>query len=469
MPHAEIGLIGLAVMGANLARNMERNGFSVAVYNRSPERTRAFLESRPPKDRIQAAFSLADLVSRLTIPRRVLLMVQAGPPVDAVIAELKPLLSPGDLILDGGNSHFSDTERRATELSSHGIHYLGVGISGGESGALWGPAIMPGGSKEGYPLVEPILTAVAARVENTPCISYLGPGGAGHYVKMVHNGIEYADMALIAETYHLIRSALGMSTPEAAEVFDRWNRSPLASYLVEITARVLAKTDPETGNPLVEMILDAAGSKGTGMWTAAGALELGVPVPTIAAALEMRNLSAMKDQRRTAAGVLPGPPSAIGADRDQRLSDLAQALYFGRICTYAQGMALLNAASKAYGYGLHLSEILSLWREGCIIRAYLLETLQKALQADPGLPNLLLAPELREDLEQGHACLRRTVALAVRTGTPAAALAASLSYYDTYRCETLPANLIQAQRDCFGAHTYHRTDRKGIFHTDWEV
>ncbi len=468
MAQADIGLVGLAVMGANLARNIDRNGFSVVVHNRNPERTAGFMADQPPTSRLRAASSLPDLVSRLSAPRRILLMVQAGPAVDAVLAELIPLLSPGDTVLDGGNSHFSDTERRVGWLAEKGIHYLGVGISGGEAGALWGPAIMPGGSREAYRLVEPILTAVAARVDGAPCVAYLGPGGTGHHVKMVHNGIEYADMELIAETYHLMTSALGMSAPEAAGVFDQWNRGPLASYLVGITAKVLAKTDPETGNPLVEMILDAAGSKGTGMWTAANALELGVPVPTITAALETRHLSSLKDQRRIAAGRLTGPQPVEAPPPEDFLTGLERALYLGRICAYAQGMALLRTASGAYGYGLNPGQILSLWRGGCIIRAALLETLRQAVENDPGLANLLLAPALRPHLDQGHRSLRQTVALAARTGIPASGLSASLAYYDAYRSETLPANLIQAQRDCFGAHTYRRTDRDGVFHTHWE-
>jgi 6-phosphogluconate dehydrogenase len=467
MQSHDIGLIGLAVMGQNLVLNMERNGFRVAVYNRTASKTEAFMAGPAAGKNITATYTIEDLVAALKKPRIVMLMVQAGAPVDAVIGQLRPHLEPGDLIIDGGNSFFQDTERRAEELQADGIQFMGVGISGGEEGALWGPSIMPGGPREAYALVEPIFTAIAAKVNGDPCVTYVGPGGAGHYVKMVHNGIEYGDMQLIAEAYDILHRGLGLTAEELHQVFARWNEGVLSSYLIEITADIFTHVDEATGRPLVDVILDKAGQKGTGRWTSQNALELGVPTPTINAAVEARIISAYKDERVRAAEVLHGPDGRYHGDRAAFIEAVGDALYAAKICSYAQGFAMLRAASREYGYGLNYSELARIWRGGCIIRARFLDDVRAAFAEDPELPNLLLAPFFREAVASRQAAWRQVLRTAIELGIPTPALSASLAYFDSYRSARLPANLIQAQRDYFGAHTYERVDKEGVFHTEW--
>ena len=463
----DIGLIGLAVMGQNLVLNMERNGFRVAVYNRTGSKTQAFVEGPAAGKNITATYSVEDLVAALKKPRIVMIMVKAGAAVDAVISQVKPYLEPGDLIIDGGNSFFRDTERRSQELAADGIHLLGVGISGGEEGALWGPSIMPGGQREAYALVEPIFTAIAAKVDGEPCVTYIGPRSAGHYVKMVHNGIEYGDMQLIAEAYDILHRGLGLSAQELHEVFARWNEGVLSSYLIEITADIFTYIDEETGRPLVELILDKAGQKGTGRWTSQNALDLGVPTPTINAAVEARIISAYKAERERAAEVLGGPDGHYQGDRQSFIDAVGDALYAAKICSYAQGFALLRAASQEYDYNLNYSEIARIWRGGCIIRARFLDDVRAAFAEEPDLPNLLLAPFFRDAVASRQEALRHVLCTAIELGIPTPALSASLAYFDAYRSARLPANLIQAQRDYFGAHTYERVDKEGVFHTAW--
>jgi 6-phosphogluconate dehydrogenase len=469
MGDCDIGLIGLAVMGQNLVLNMARNGFKVAVYNRTGEKTTAFVEGPAAQKQVQAAYELKEFVAALKRPRRVMIMVKAGPPVDMVIEGLVPYLEEGDLIIDGGNSYYRDTERRSLELEEKGIKFLGVGISGGEEGALWGPSIMPGGQRQAYESVAPIFTAIAARAKGEPCVTYIGPRGAGHYVKMVHNGIEYGDMQLIAEAYDLLHRGLGLDAGQLHKVFSGWNEGVLASYLIEITADIFTHIDPETGKPLVDAILDRAQQKGTGKWTSEDALDLGYPVPTLSAAVTARILSALKDERMQAAGILPGPDSKSPVmDHQAMIGYIGDALYAAKICAYAQGMGLLYAASHAYQYDLNYGEIASIWRAGCIIRADFLDDVRSAYTAQPDLTNLLLAPFFREAVENRLPALRKVVQMAAGTGIPLPAMGASLAYYDGYRSQRLPANLIQAQRDYFGAHTYERIDHPGTFHTEWQ-
>jgi 6-phosphogluconate dehydrogenase len=468
-----VGVFGLAVMGENLTLNIERNGFPVAVYNRTPARTEAFMQERAPGLNIQSSSSVEEFVRSLARPRRIILMVKAGPPVDAVIAELVPYLDQGDMIIDGGNSFFLDTERRDKELTAKGLHFVGMGISGGEEGALWGPSLMPGGPDPAYDVLEPMLIAISAKTEAGPCVTHIGPGGSGHYVKMVHNGIEYADMQLIAEVYDIMRRALQMKPAEMADVFARWNEGRLSSYLIEITAAVLSYIDVDTGKPLVDVILDEAEQKGTGRWTSQNALELATPVPTIDAAVFARCISAMKEQRVEASKVLHGPEGAEQAathdraEKDKVLAALENGLYFAKVSSYAQGMALLRAASKFYDYNLNLSEIARIWKGGCIIRAKLLDPIRKAFSDDPNLENLLLAPEFSSVVNQTAGACRDVIRLARQAGIPCPAHSASLDYVESYRQARLPANLTQAQRDYFGAHTYRRIDKPGIFHTEW--
>ena len=466
----EIGLVGLAVMGQNLALNMERNGNAVAVYNRTGSVTEGFMRERAAGKRIGAAYSPEELVGMLEKPRRIMIMVKAGAPVDAVIEQFRLLLEPGDLLIDGGNSFFRDTERRSKELAGAGLHYIGTGVSGGEEGALWGPAIMPGGTREAYELVRPLFEGIAAKVKGEPCVTYIGPRGAGHYVKMVHNGIEYGDMQLIAEAYDLLHHGLGLDARELHEIFAEWNRGVLSSYLIEITADIFRKVDPETGQPLVEVILDEAQQKGTGKWTSQNALDLGAPVPTITAAVDSRIISSFKEQRVAAARILSGPDPSIyvaAKERDSLVEAVHQALFAAKICSYAQGMGLLRAASTEYDYGLPYGEIARIWRGGCIIRAQFLDDIRAAFENEPDLPNLLLDPYFKEAVESRQDALRRVVCTAVQAGIPCPATSASLAYFDAYRSARLPANLIQAQRDYFGAHTYRRLDREGVFHTEW--
>ena len=465
-----VGLIGLAVMGENLARNIARNGVPLAVYNRTTARTDEFMREHGDAAGIAAAHTVEEFVGALARPRQIILMVKAGAPVDGVIAELAPLLEEGDVVVDGGNSHFPDTERRAAELAALGFRFVGMGVSGGEEGALKGPSLMPGGPREAYDLMEPMLIAIAAKSDAGPCVTYIGPGGSGHYVKMVHNGIEYGDMQLIAETYDVMRRALGMSAAEIGEVFLRWNEGKLASFLIEVTAHALAYPDPETMRPLVDVILDAAEQKGTGKWTSISALDLATPVPTIDAAVTARIMSSKKAERVAASEVLRGPNGAAhpaAADRDGLIAALEDALYFAKISSYAQGMALLRAASDAYHWSLNLSEIARIWKAGCIIRAKLLDPIRFALGDHPDLPNLLVAPAIAEQVNATTAGCRTAIAVARAVGLPCPAMSASLDYFDAYRSASLPANLIQAQRDFFGAHTYKRIDMEGIFHTDW--
>jgi len=466
-----VGLVGLAVMGENLARNIARNGVPLVVYNRTTARTEEFMREHGEAAGIVAAPTVEEFVAALTPPRQIILMVKAGAPVDGVIAELTPLLEAGDVVVDGGNSHFPDTERRAAELDALGFRFVGMGVSGGEEGALKGPSLMPGGPRDAYDLMEPMLTAIAAKSDAGPCVTYIGPGGSGHYVKMVHNGIEYGDMQLIAETYDIMRRALGMSAGEISAVFARWNEGKLASFLIEVTAHALAQPDPETYQPLVDVILDAAEQKGTGKWTSISALDLATPVPTIDAAVTARIMSSKKAERVAAAHILRGPDGAAAhpaaADRDGLIAALEDALYFAKISSYAQGMALLRAASDAYGWGLNPSEIARIWKAGCIIRAKLLDPIRFALADHPDLPNLLVAPAIAEQVNATAAGCRTAIAVARAAGLPCPALSASLDYFDAYRSASLPANLIQAQRDFFGAHTYKRIDKEGVFHTEW--
>ena len=463
----DVGLIGLAVMGENLALNIERNGFSLAVYNRTAERTRKFMTERATGKRVQGTFSYEELVGALARPRKIIMMVQAGQPVDDVLDHLKPLLEPGDVVMDGGNSFFRDTERRERELAALGLHYLGVGISGGEEGALNGPCIMPGGPADAYALVEPILTTIAAQVDDGACCAYIGPAGAGHFVKMAHNGCEYGIMQAIAEIYDLLTHGAGLSADEVSAAFAKWNEGDLGSYLVEITAKVLAQKDPETGKPLVDFVLDRAGQKGTGKWTSQAALDLGVPLPTIDAAMSARNISAYKDERVAASQVLHGPTEKPKVEQVAFVEAARRALYASMITTYAQTLALLKAASDEYGYGLDLSEIARIWKGGCIIRAKLLDVIQEAYQGDGDPVNLLIDPVVASDLNRLHGGWRLVVITARTFGLPCAALSASLDYFDSYRQARSSANLLQGLRDYFGAHTYQRLDRPGTFHTEW--
>jgi len=464
---SEIGLVGLGVMGKNLVLNMASHGFSVAVYNRTAEKTREFVEYESIGQKVFAGYTLEELVGLLNEPRAILIMVKAGAPVDAVIEEILPLLEAGDLIIDGGNSHFSDTDRREKRVKEKGVLYLGMGISGGEYGARHGPSMMPGGPKEAYERVRPILEAIAAKVDGGPCVTFLGPTSAGHYVKMVHNGIEYGLMELIAETYDLMKRGVGLTNDELHVVYNKWNQGELKSYLIEITSEIFLQRDDKTQDRLIDMILDEAKQKGTGKWTSWGAMDLQVPTPTVDAAVMMRDLSGYKVERKIAAQMIHGPKTIFKGNRDRFISQLRNALYASMIITYAQGMALLKQASNAYGYGLNLEAVARIWRGGCIIRAALLEDIRTACQKKPGLVNLLMDPHLSEEVMARQGDLREIVSVAANLGLPAPGLMVSLAYFDGYRSAWLPANLMQAQRDYFGAHTYERVDEKGIFHTQW--
>ena len=464
----EIGLIGLGVMGQNLALNMSDHGFRVVVHNRTPEVTDDYLAGAAAGTTITGAHTPADLVAALGTPRRILLMVKAGPPVDAVIESLVPFLDAGDVIIDGGNSHYTDTIRRTRDLEAAGLLFVGAGISGGEEGARHGPSIMPGGSPAAWPLVAAILQAIAAKTrDGTPCCDWVGPDGAGHYVKMVHNGIEYGDIQLLAEAYHLMHGGLGMTHGEMADVFAAWNRGRLESYLVEIAADVMRHRDE--GEPLLEKILDAAGQKGTGRWTVESALDHGIPVTLVAEAVFARAISALVAERAEASALLGGPPSRIDTDRDTALADLEAALYASKIISYTQGFMLLGAASADRAWGIDLGAIAMMWREGCIIRAAFLERIRDAFHANPQPTTMLLDPYFSQVVAGAQPGWRRTVAAAVSAGIPVPAYSSALGFYDSYRSARLPANLIQALRDYFGAHTYERIDRpRGeFFHTDW--
>lgn len=468
MPQQQFGLIGLAVMGENLALNVERNGFPIAVYNRTRAKTDAFMAERAQGRQVVAAYTPEELVASLARPRRILIMVKAGAPVDAVIQQLKPMLEPGDVLIDGGNSLYGDTVRRTEELEAVGLRFIGMGVSGGEEGALNGPSLMPGGTEAAYKDLSPILTKMAAQVDDGPCVTYIGPGGAGHYVKMVHNGIEYGDMQLIAEAYDLLKNVLGLSHTELHKVFSEWNTTDeLNSFLVEITAEIFTYVDPGTQQPLVELILDKAGQKGTGRWTVMSALELGVPIPTITAAVNARITSSFKDERVKAAEILTGPTATFSGDKQAFIGKVRDALYCSKICSYAQGMALMSAASKEFNFNLNLSEISRIWKGGCIIRAGFLDKIKAAFADDPALANLLLAPEFRQTILDRQQAWREVMATAAQLGIPVPAFSASLDYFDSYRRDRLPQNLTQAQRDFFGAHTYQRIDKEGTFHTEW--
>ena len=468
MAETHFGLTGLAVMGQNLARNVAHKGFPIAVHNRTQSKTDDFMKEHGDEGQFTGSQNIEDFVKALTPPRAIMIMVKAGKPVDDVIAEIKPLLQKGDLLIDGGNSLFSDTQRRVDELTKEGLLFLGTGVSGGEEGALNGPSIMPGGSKEAYQLVEPIFTKIAAQVDGTPCCTFIGDGGAGHYVKMVHNGIEYADMQLIAESYDLLKNGLGLSNDELHEVYSQWNEGDLDSFLIQITAQIFARKDDDGDGYLVDKVLDKAAQKGTGKWTAQNALDLGIPVTAITEAVFARTLSAFKDQRVAASKVLPGPAETkVTGDKQQFIDDVRDALYASKVVAYAQGFEQMLAAAKEYGWTLHPGEIATIWRGGCIIRARFLDRIKDAFDQTPDLANLLLAPYFTDAVKNGQDGWRRVIAQAVTLGIPTPAFSSALAYYDGYRRAQLPANLIQAQRDLFGAHTYERVDKEGAFHSQW--
>lgn len=468
MSKQQIGVVGLAVMGKNLALNIESRGYSVAVYNRSFEKTEEFLKNEAEGKNFVGAATVEEFVNSLEKPRKILLMVKAGAATDATIDSLRPYLEDGDILIDGGNTFFQDTIRRNKELESTGIHFIGTGVSGGEEGALKGPSIMPGGQKEAYELVEPIFKAISAKVGDDACCTYIGPNGAGHYVKMVHNGIEYGDMQLICEAYFIMKHVLGLDAQELHEVFAEWNKGELDSYLIEITTDIFTKIDEETGKPLVDVILDTAGQKGTGKWTSQNALDLGVPLPIITESVFARFISAMKEERVKASKLLQGPEvKAFEGNKEELIEAVRKALYMSKICSYAQGFAQMRAASEEYGWDLRYGDIAMIFRGGCIIRAQFLQKIKEAYDRDPQLANLLLDPYFKEIVEGYQSSLREVLSVAIGRGIPVPSFASAIAYYDSYRTETLPANLLQAQRDYFGAHTYERVDKEGTFHTNW--
>jgi 6-phosphogluconate dehydrogenase len=468
---AQFGVIGLGVMGQNLALNIEDHGRRVAVWNLEPEWVDRFVSANKGKQ-IVGTKSLQEFVNALESPRRILMMIKAGDPVDQMLAKLAPLLSPGDIVIDGGNSFFKDTQRREAEWRAKGLNFFGMGVSGGEEGARHGPSLMPGGAREAYEHVKPTLEAIAAKSDSGPCVTYVGPDGAGHFVKMVHNGIEYGDMQLIAEAYDLLRKGLGLSATEISEIFESWNRGLLESYLIAITADALRVTDPETRQPLVDVILDQAGQKGTGKWTAQIALDLAIPIPTIAAAIDARVLSSMKPERVIAARQYGhnGRPDFTG-DKKSFIEAVKNALYAAKVCSYAQGMSLIRSGSNEYKWGINLREMARIWKAGCIIRARLLDSIMKAFDRQPDLANLLLDNEFQSEITAAEGDWRKVIASAAGMGIPVPAMSASLAYFDSYTSANLPQNLTQAQRDYFGAHTYQRADRPdaGFVHTDWQA
>jgi 6-phosphogluconate dehydrogenase len=471
MSHSTFGVVGLGTMGRNLALNIEEHGFPVAVWNLETEWTDAFLRDHP-KATFTGAKTLDALVAELERPRRIMMMIPAGAPVDEMIQKLAPLLDPGDILIDGGNSYFEDTRRRESALRDQRLHFVGCGVSGGEEGARYGPSIMPGGSDEAWTRIRDVLEAIAAKTDAGPCVTHVGPDGAGHFVKMVHNGIEYGDMQLIAEAYDVLHRGLGLTTPEAAGVFDEWNRGPLESFLIELSAHVCRVIDAGTKQPLVDVIQDKAGQKGTGKWTAQVALDLAVAIPTIAAAIDARVLSSLKEQRVAAGRVLPGTDTAApfaGADREAWKTALGAALYAARVCSYAQGMALIAAGSAKYSWNIALAEMARIWKGGCIIRARLLDPVRQAFTTNPSLPNLLVDSAIARDMQAAAPGWRRVVAAAASGGIPVPSLAASLAYFDSYRTPRLPQNLTQAQRDAFGAHKFERVENPGFVHADWGV
>ena len=468
MTKQQIGVVGMAVMGKNLALNIESRGYSVALYNRTGSKTEEVLAENPDKN-LLGTYSVEEFIQSIERPRRIVMMVQAGHGTDATIQSLLPHLDQGDILIDGGNTFFEDTIRRSKELADSGINFIGTGVSGGEEGALKGPSIMPGGQKEAYELVAPILEQISAKAEDgTPCVVYIGPDGAGHYVKMVHNGIEYGDMQLIAESYDLMQNILGLSVDEMAETFSEWNKGELDSFLIEITADILTrKDDLGTGQPIVDVILDAAGNKGTGKWTSQSALDLGVPLPLITESVFARYISAYKEDRVAASEILSKPNFEYTGDKAELVEKIRQALYFSKIMSYAQGFAQLRTASKEYDWNLPFGEIAKIWREGCIIRARFLQKITDAYEREEDLANLLLDDYFKEITEKYQQSVRDVVSLAVQAGVPVPTFSSAIAYFDSYRSKRLPANLIQAQRDYFGAHTYERTDREGIFHYSW--
>jgi 6-phosphogluconate dehydrogenase len=464
----DIGLIGLAVMGENLALNLESKGFSVAVFNRTTEVTEKFAAGRAKGKNIQPTRTIEEFVAALKKPRIAMMMIKAGKPVDIVIGEIVPFLERGDVLIDGGNSLFTDTKRRDEELEPKGIHFVGMGVSGGEEGALKGPSLMPGGSRESWEIIAPIFRKIAAQVDGEPCCRYMGPDGAGHYVKMVHNGIEYGDIQLICEAYAIMKDVLEMQAPELADVFAEWNKGELESYLIEITSEIFRKIDPDTGKPLVDMILDKAGQKGTGIWTLQAAIRQSVVISTINAAVEARVLSAQKEERVAASKILPQPRARkFKGNRPRFVDAIRDALYASKIVSYAQGMELLRSGSTDYKWNLNLSDIATIWRGGCIIRAKFLNRIVEAYQRDPGLHNLLLYKYFTRIIKRGQRNWRVAVSAAIKHGVAVPACSASLAYFDGYRSARLPSNLLQAQRDFFGAHTYERIDKPGVFHTEW--
>jgi 6-phosphogluconate dehydrogenase len=465
---AQIGVTGLAVMGRNLARNLARHGYTVALHNRSPERTRSLVADHGDEGTFIASESLTDFVASLEQPRAIIIMVKAGDPTDAVISELVPLLDEGDIVIDCGNAHFVDTRRREHELREHGLHFVGSGVSGGEEGALNGPSIMPGGSPESYQKLGPIFESIAAQVDGTPCCVHVGPDGAGHFVKMVHNGIEYADMQLIAEAYDLLRHGLDATPGEIAEIFRTWNEGDLESFLIQITAEVLAQTDAETGKPFVDIVLDQAEQKGTGRWTVQSALDLGIPITGIAEATFARSLSGHADQRAAArVAFADDRPQWTVEDRDGFIDDVRKALYASKVVAYAQGFDQIEAGGKEYDWGIDRGAMATIWRGGCIIRARFLNRIVEAYDEQPDLPSLLVAPYFAAAVSDGVSSWRRVVAQAAQAGIPTPAFSSSLAYYDALRSERLPAALIQGLRDNFGAHTYRRVDKDGAFHVEW--
>ncbi len=467
---AKIGMIGLAVMGENLAMNIERNGFPIAVFNRDPAKVDSFV-ARARGKKVIPTKSPEEFVRSLERPRKAILLVKAGDPVDWTIDQIKPFMDQGDIIIDGGNSYFVDTERREKALKAEGINFIGSGVSGGEKGALWGPSLMPGGDRDAYEQIRPIWEAIAAKVDDGPCVTYIGPGGAGHFVKMVHNGIEYGDMQLIAEAYDMMRNVLGLGAAEMADIFDEWNRGDLESFLIEITANILRVKDPETGQPLVDLILDKAGQKGTGKWTSEVALNLGVIVPTIDAAIDTRTLSGRKEERLEASKQISGPPRGqYSGDKRAMIEAIHDALYASKICSYAQGMNLIRAGSEKWNWNINLGEVSRIWKGGCIIRAQFLDKIKQAYQRRHDLPNLLLDPNFKAWVEEAQPNWRLAVTTAMQNGVPVLAMACSLNYFDMYRAANLPLNLTQAQRDFFGSHTYERIDKPGAapVHTEWE-
>jgi len=467
MAKQQIGVIGLAVMGKNLALNIESRGFSVSVYNRSPEKTHDLLKEAEGKN-LTGAFSVEEFVESLEVPRKILIMVQAGKATDATIEQLLPYLDQGDIIIDGGNAYFPDTVRRSKDLEDKGFRFIGAGVSGGEEGALKGPSIMPGGQESAYLLVEPILTAISAKIDGESCSTYIGPDGAGHYVKMVHNGIEYGDMQLICEAYQLLKDVLHLDAKELQEIFTEWNKGELDSYLIEITADIFSKYDSETGKAMVDVILDSAGQKGTGKWTSQSSLDLGVPLSMITESVFSRFLSAMKDERVEASKILNGPATEpFQGDKAEFIENVRKALFTSKIVSYAQGFAQLRAASDEYGWDLKYGNLAKIWRGGCIIRSRFLQNITDAYENNAELKNLLLDPFFKDILENYQGAWRQTVVAAVKQGVPVPGFASALAYYDSYRTERLPANLLQAQRDYFGAHTFKRLDKEGSFHFNW--